>query len=171
MARFLCAVFLHISLNGETTQGLMLMKYANNHPWRFVDWKTAFLIGFSQFAMVITVEFVNLVILITNQTIMDTIMNFLALVIIADFDDYFFMTVDKMILAKLISDGEMGEGKDKRTLDDVLKIETTTSDQAFFKIEGNRIKGKAEPPRPQIRDTTAPAPKIDADDQDENLPP
>lgn len=124
MTRFLCAVFLHISLTGETLQGLLLMKYAVNHPWRFDGWAQAFLVGFVQFAMVITVEFVNLVILITNDTIMDTIMNFLALVIIADFDDYFFSTVEKMILAKLIDDGEMDlqNNKEPRTLSEILPI-------------------------------------------------
>ena len=93
LARFLCAVFLHISLTDETKQGFSLMKYANNHPWKFRDWSQAYSIGACQTMVVITVEVVNLAILITNQTIMDIIMNFLALVIIADFDDYFFWTV------------------------------------------------------------------------------
>ena len=57
--------------------------------------------------MVIVVEIVNLAILTTNHTIMDIIMNFLALVIIADFDDFFFMTVDKEIMADLMQDGEV----------------------------------------------------------------
>ena len=39
------------------------------------------------------VETVNLIILQTNHTTLDVIMNFLALVIIAEFDDYFFTTV------------------------------------------------------------------------------
>ena len=56
--------------------------------------------------VVITVEVVNLAVLTTNHTIMDIIMNFLALVIIADFDDFFFLTVDKEMMADLIADGE-----------------------------------------------------------------
>ena len=43
--------------------------------------------------IVLSVELVNLVVLNTNPTIMDILMNFLALVIISDFDDYFFLTV------------------------------------------------------------------------------
>ena len=43
--------------------------------------------------VVLSVELVNLVVLNTNPTIMDILMNFLALVIISDFDDYFFLTV------------------------------------------------------------------------------
>lgn len=39
--------------------------------------------------MVVLVELINIIILISNKTVMDIIMNFLALVVIADFDDYF----------------------------------------------------------------------------------
>ena len=61
----------------------------------------------TQMLVVIVVEVVNLAVLTTNHTIMDIIMNFLALVIIADFDDFFFMTVDKEIMADLMKDGEV----------------------------------------------------------------
>lgn len=61
----------------------------------------------TQMLVVIVVEVVNLAVLTTNHTIMDIIMNFLALVIIADFDDFFFMTVDKEIMADLMQDGEV----------------------------------------------------------------
>ena len=61
----------------------------------------------TQMLVVIVVEVVNLAVLTTNHTIMDIIMNFLALVIIADFDDYFFMTVDKEMMADLMQDGEV----------------------------------------------------------------
>ena len=57
--------------------------------------------------VVIVVEIVNLAILCTNHTILDIIMNFLALVIIAEFDDYFFFTVDKTMMAEMISDKEL----------------------------------------------------------------
>jgi len=104
LTRFLCAVFLHISLQDETKQGLSMMKYALNHPWKFRDYKSAYYVGFSQLFVVMSVEAVNLLILQTNETIIETIMNFLALVVIAEFDDYFFIPVAKQPYAKLISD-------------------------------------------------------------------
>ena len=55
----------------------------------------------------ISVELVNLAVLNTNNTIMDILMNFLALVIISDFDDYFFQTVVSDNMAKLVSNGEV----------------------------------------------------------------
>ena len=61
----------------------------------------------TQMLVVIVVEVVNLAVLTTNHTIMDIIMNFLALVIIADFDDFFFMTVDTEMIAELMQDGSL----------------------------------------------------------------
>ena len=72
---------------------MKMMKYATNHPWKFRSVLSAWLVGFSQFFMVICVEAINLIILVSNETVMDVIMNFLALVIIADFDDYFAQTL------------------------------------------------------------------------------
>ena len=43
-----------------------------------------------QMSMVVIVEFVNFVALITNNAVLDVVMNFLALVVIAEFDDYFY---------------------------------------------------------------------------------
>lgn len=56
--------------------------------------------------MILSVESVNLVVLLTNPSVMDTVMNFLALVIIADFDDYMFAVVSDGPIGKLIADGE-----------------------------------------------------------------
>ena len=84
---------LHVTLTNEITQGLNMMKFSVNHPWKFNDYMDGFLVGMAQSFVVISVELVNLAILNTNNTIMDILMNFLALVIISDFDDYFFVTV------------------------------------------------------------------------------
>ena len=67
-------------------------------------------------------------------------MNFLALVIISDFDDYFFVTIKDERLSMLISDGEIDFLDKKLTLEDLTVIETTTSEQARFKTEGNRLR-------------------------------
>ena len=90
LARFICAIFLHVTLVDKTKQGLAMMKYAMNHPWKFRNWQAGYYIGFMQMFVVISVEVVNMAILITNNTIVEILMNFLALVIITDFDDYFF---------------------------------------------------------------------------------
>ena len=69
-----------------------------------------------------SVEFVNLAVLLTNKGIMDTVMNFLALVVISDFDDYLFFTVKKEPLSVLIIKGSFQFYNDDRLLDDITKI-------------------------------------------------
>jgi len=66
------------------------MKYAVNHPWKFINYWHAFLAGFLQVIMVVGVEFVNFLAVLDQTTFSDIVMNFTALVIISEFDDFFF---------------------------------------------------------------------------------
>ena len=116
-ARFICGIVLHVSLSAELRQGMNLMKYAVNHPWKFEDYRVAYFSGFMQTNVVIIVELVNFVALITNETVLDIVMNFLALVVIADFDDFFFSATESDF-ADVISDPKY---------DEFLIIQTTTS--------------------------------------------
>ena len=72
---------------------MVMMKYACNHEWKFSNVFIAWLCGFLQAFNVIIVESVNFAALLTNFTILDIIMNFLALVVIAEFDENFFSAV------------------------------------------------------------------------------
>ena len=141
LCRFLCAVFLHITLVPELLQGLNMMKFANNHWWMFRSWRRAYCIGMMQMGIVFTVETVNLVVLVTNNTIMDIIMNFLALVIISEFDDYFINTVSDKVMSLFLESGEMeiADGK-TASLDKVVKIRVTTSEYARFDVPGNKYR-------------------------------
>ena len=38
LCRFLCAVFMHITLSNELAQSFLTMKFALNHPWKFYSW-------------------------------------------------------------------------------------------------------------------------------------
>ena len=69
------------------------MKFSMNHPWKFKKWYDAFFVGFWQMFILVSVEFVNMMILLTNSTIVDALMNFLALTVIIEFDDYYFSTI------------------------------------------------------------------------------
>ena len=87
-----------------------------------------------------SVEFVNLAVLLTSENILNTVMNFFALVIIAEFDEILFLTVKKEPLSLLLINGrfEFYPGED-RELDEITLIQTTTSGKARFNIDGNRI--------------------------------
>ena len=43
-----------------------------------------------QMTMIITVECVNFVAILTSTNILDVVMNFMALAVISDFDDFFY---------------------------------------------------------------------------------
>ena len=80
--------------------------------------------------VVLSLEAVNISFMLTNATISDIIKDFIALLIISDFDDYFFMTVSHTPFGTLVKDGELVTPSGKLILEDILKIETTTSTRA-----------------------------------------
>ena len=84
-----------------------MMKYALNHPWKFRDWVKAYWIGLWTLLVMFSVEAVNLALLNTNTNVMDILMNFLALIIIAEFDESFFLTTAGEPIAQLINDGKL----------------------------------------------------------------
>ena len=84
-----------------------MMKYALNHPWKFRDWVKAYWIGLWALLVMFSVEAVNLALLNTNTNVMDILMNFLALIIIAEFDESFFLTTAGEPIAQLINDGKL----------------------------------------------------------------
>lgn len=69
--------------------------------------------------MVIAVEIVNYVALITNLSHLDIVMNFLALVVIADFDNFFYQALFDNTYKDVIND--------KETFGEFLFLQTTTS--------------------------------------------
>eukprot|EP00352_Strombidinopsis_acuminata_P005411 CAMPEP_0176357120 /NCGR_PEP_ID=MMETSP0126-20121128/14537_1 /TAXON_ID=141414 ORGANISM="Strombidinopsis acuminatum, Strain SPMC142" /NCGR_SAMPLE_ID=MMETSP0126 /ASSEMBLY_ACC=CAM_ASM_000229 /LENGTH=83 /DNA_ID=CAMNT_0017710573 /DNA_START=1582 /DNA_END=1833 /DNA_ORIENTATION=+ len=82
-------------MSNECKQGLNIMKYALNHPTDFKNPVIVWLIGFMQFFMVVFVELVNILVICGQDKVYDCIVNFIALGIIADFDDAFFRALPK----------------------------------------------------------------------------
>lgn len=87
-ARFICATILHLSCVDEVHAGLMMMKFSVNHAYKFHSFSFAWLSGFLQYFGCLNVELANIgVICAANDTI-DIVFNFIALAIIAEFDNY-----------------------------------------------------------------------------------
>ena len=78
-------------------------------------------------SVVLSLEAVNISFMLTNATISDIIKDFIALLIISDFDDYFFMTVSHTPAGTLVKYGELVTPSGRLSLEDILKIETTTT--------------------------------------------
>lgn len=71
------------------------MKFTSNHPTKFHSWVIPFVMGFMQTQMVTIIELVNLINICANNNIMDIVMNYVALAVVADFDDYIFEAVKR----------------------------------------------------------------------------
>lgn len=108
-ARFICGVVLHMGLQDELKTGLNLMKFSLNHDYRFENYQIAFLAGFMQATMIFVVEVVNFFAILTATSILDVVMNFMALAIIAEFDDFFFAALGDDDGKKLLAEAESFE--------------------------------------------------------------
>ena len=90
LARFICGITMHIKLAPELQQAMNMMKYSINHSWKFDNFRIAFLSGFLQGFMVVSVEVINFINLLLRNQVMVIVMSFLSLVIVANFDDFFY---------------------------------------------------------------------------------
>jgi len=121
---------MHVSLQGDLMMGMQMMKYSANHSWKFTNWQQAFLAGFLQTVTVVLVELVNLIAILHQDSIMDLVMDFMALVIISAFGNYFYAAVNEHEYKDIIT---------QRDFENYLIVQTTTSSDARYEIEGNRI--------------------------------
>ena len=90
MARFFCGILLHIGLMDEFRVGMNLMKYVLNHSYRFEEWGTAYCACLFKVVAIVTTEVVCILVVCISIAPMAIVYNFIALAIIADFDNYIF---------------------------------------------------------------------------------
>ena len=82
------------------------MKYALNHSWKFENCYIAYLVGLTQLVTIGFVEATNVaVVLLANDSIIDIILSFFSLLIISEFDEFFYQSMKDRHLSKLISFG------------------------------------------------------------------
>ena len=114
---------MHVIVNGEISSGLRMMKYAANHWWKFSNPRLAWLAGFLQAFALILIALINYLVVTISNEVLDVAKDFTALLIIAEFDD---------ILADLTTTySKLSEpAVDAKKYEGLLKIETTTSDEA-----------------------------------------
>lgn len=98
ICRFLCAIFLHIVLLNPLRQAFDMMKYAVNHPWKFSSWYKAFRIGSMHMCVIISTEVINLSFTLIQNSIVEVIGYFVAILIVSSFDEYLFLTVKSTMI-------------------------------------------------------------------------
>lgn len=99
--RFICGTILHLSLIDEVCSGLENMKFCLNQSYLFQSYKQAWLVGFLQTFITVCVEVVNIEIILTSLDPVEIVYNFIALAIIAEFDDFVFSSLRNECMKKL----------------------------------------------------------------------
>ena len=77
--------------------------------------------------MAIMTEYVSIQVILSTSTYIDAVKDFIALIVVNELDNYLFNYQRKDDFYKLIVNGEIEVGSISLSLDDVLKIDTTTS--------------------------------------------
>jgi len=108
-------------LNVEFAQGMDMMKYALNHPWKFSSPGGAFFIGMLQMLSTMLIVFVCYWVIVTSPSVLDLAKDFTALMIIAEIDNQFANISEETIVKDILAE----ETKDK--FKELFKVETTTS--------------------------------------------
>jgi len=80
------------------------MKYVLNHPYRFVHWQLAFTTAFMQSSIVLLVEVTCMLIVLTSYDPLTTVLNFVGLTVITEFDNYSFDSIQEEPLKDLTGD-------------------------------------------------------------------
>jgi len=95
LARFICGILMHINLVMRVKQGMSMMKYSLNHPWKFSDWRAGFAAGFLQTNVALLIEIVNYVSIVTHFEVIDIAMKFMTLMILMTFSEMLYASYDE----------------------------------------------------------------------------
>lgn len=101
---FVCISIVHLTLIEPATQFLAMAKFANNHPYIFEHPQQAYWLSLLQFVTVMMIEFANIFLLLCTNDTIDLIGNFVAMVIVSEFDGYVYESMKEEPLKKLLSE-------------------------------------------------------------------
>jgi hypothetical protein len=104
IARFACGIILHMQLQSEIQSGLNNMKFALNHSYRFDSPFLAFTAGFLQALSSVAIEVINFIVILTSDSYLNVVMNFMALAIISEFDNAFYSATGQDAIKDIIED-------------------------------------------------------------------
>jgi hypothetical protein len=142
---FAAGILMQMQLNGPIENGMIMMKYALNHYWKFKYVTLAFTAGFLQVTSCLFIAFINYAVILQSNSIQDLAKDFVALMIIAQFDDMFANYSMEQIVKEILLEN-------KQDYEDIFTIETTSSaesegptnipmprDKIFDKVKENMV--------------------------------
>ena len=91
-----------MSLIDEVSSGLAFMKFSVNHPYKFQNILVPWSVGFMQFASALGVETSNIGVLCCAEDPINLVFNFIALAIVAEFDNYVFESLKNESMKVLV---------------------------------------------------------------------
>lgn len=105
LTRFLCAILLHIQLEADVRQGIAMLKYYNNHSGDFVGrGNEPAVVATMQLIGALFAETVNIVLICSQLTVIDSVLNFIALGVITEIDNYYYNALPNNELKNSVSD-------------------------------------------------------------------
>ena len=125
LSRFMGGILLHYAMTDHIAEGLYMMKFAINHPWKFKDPNTAIFCGLSKVIINFTVETLNYSLLLTSNDVLNCLWNFLGLNVVRRVGNYIYGTLHHSPLKKKLNDEKYMK---------VFTVQTTTSYSAKDKI-------------------------------------
>jgi hypothetical protein len=101
MARLICGTILHLCIVDDQYLAIDMMRYSLNHPYNFSNSNLAFFVGLLCFIQNSCVEFVCIAVILTSFTPLGIVYNFIALQVIAQFDEFVYFSLRNESLKKL----------------------------------------------------------------------
>lgn len=99
--RFVCITILHLSLIDTTFNYLNMMKFVTNHPYKFQSPEQTFFSSVTQFFVAVLIEMTNSMVLLCTPSSLELVSNFVALVIVAEFDKFVYASMKDEPLKQL----------------------------------------------------------------------
>jgi len=98
---------------------LVLAKYALNHKYMFESPEVAFLTTYTNFLVNTLVELCNLIVIISSNSPLNIVLNFVAICIISEFDNIIYASQGNEYCTKMLKDDAIAQK--------ILQIQHTTS--------------------------------------------
>ena len=110
-ARWICATILHLSIIDQIIGSLQRMKYTLNHTYKFQSPGRAFLCSLLEFFITLAVEIANILIILAQSNPINIVLNFIAIAIIGQFDEYIYVALrnetGKLLVESNISESSL----------------------------------------------------------------
>ena len=100
--RFLAAMFMHVIVEADIKHGLELMKYAINHRKRFTNVYAAFMFGFLQCSLNITLEINTIICLYSYRSVVKILTRYTSLQRIGNLPRYYYDSLDDSHILKTV---------------------------------------------------------------------